>query len=1135
MRKNIFVKSMLRQRTRSAVLVLLIAAAAFAFVMRATEYLIVTEQIEGIGRYFRSIGYLQSMSGSGRFENVYDAVELLKANPHLGLVNEQRYAEGRLDGMLNADINTSNTNNLRFSDAYFYGEVLSIQYVPFFRPPHYDLIEIVVRVDEALNGYPEHIAVGRELTLTYRLVDGELESGLAEVQRMFKLYNAYEGIETEIDNVKTALSDMRVGERYLLRATMSVDALATNEMHPLDETLSIFGRVRAEKPIWFLRAETGEELDLAAYGIDVELERLRYNQSAMWLITASDMTALPDFQPRDSAYTLVDGRWLNGDDEQNARGVAVVHEQFAQMRGLAVGDTITYTVPQEQNAYGFTDTLARGITALVTEGVQDADEVYTLELEIVGLYNVPSLSRLDRVTGITATTGSQITNYVYIPNSVLPTEVHFNYLGEELAAAGISALREYVPESRFSFVLRDSRDEPGFLAEYRAVFEAVGAEVLFLESDAQNFWASAGPILSSAAMNTVIFSIVLVVVLVLVAFLYLRQRRREFAIQRALGVSAVSAFSRLMTSVCVFGLPSVAVGAAAGWAFALRQTAATMNPFGELATYFDFALDLSLPAYYLVALGAGVFAALLIFTLIGAVRLAAWPVLEMLQGGGGARSSSRAAVSPSELDEKQIGVKSERTSDEAGRMFTAARISQSAVREDADARRARSAGVRFVVRHIVRSGAKTLLTALVAVFFVLALGFLHKSIASTQAEIDRLYDTTHVEAVIRPSSNDNALRGNGGLITPITVQRLVESELAAGLYAEAIHEWAIVAPSDGGGGLREDWGEAIGYDTRVPAFSFPSYGMLNRVLAFNDFERFLEVQNAAQLAADRFFEELHFEFAEGFSAADLVPVEGEATPVLLSASTVAARGLTLGEVAYFGEVQIGSRGMPGSLYESRPWRFVPVLVIGSYDDSILTEAEVPIDVLMHTEGLVRMLGRQIGYSRLLFHVDPSRNREIPAVREELYAIKVGDMVNRAGWSVRLTLLVYDESLRTVAGSMDRNLALLLRLYPVAIGLSVIIGLGLALLLMLQNAKNAAIVRILGSTQRRALTVLSAEQMVTCLAGVLLGIAVAALLRWDVGAVCGLAALYFAGATAGSVAGGVLVTNKPPLELLQVRE
>ena len=58
MRKNIFTKSMLRQPMRTALLVALVAASAFAFIMHAVEYIVVKGQIAEISKYYRAVGYL---------------------------------------------------------------------------------------------------------------------------------------------------------------------------------------------------------------------------------------------------------------------------------------------------------------------------------------------------------------------------------------------------------------------------------------------------------------------------------------------------------------------------------------------------------------------------------------------------------------------------------------------------------------------------------------------------------------------------------------------------------------------------------------------------------------------------------------------------------------------------------------------------------------------------------------------------------------------------------------------------------------------------------------------------------------------------------------------------------------------
>ena len=56
-------------------------------------------------------------------------------------------------------------------------------------------------------------------------------------------------------------------------------------------------------------------------------------------------------------------------------------------------------------------------------------------------------------------------------------------------------------------------------------------------------------------------------------------------------------------------------------------------------------------------------------------------------------------------------------------------------------------------------------------------------------------------------------------------------------------------------------------------------------------------------------------------------------------------------------------------------------------------------------------------------------------------------------------------------------------------------------------------------------------------GLALGLVLLMILGWGFGLTSSLflAALYLAGAAAGMIMGAVVVTNRPPLELLQVKE
>jgi ABC-type antimicrobial peptide transport system permease subunit len=124
--------------------------------------------------------------------------------------------------------------------------------------------------------------------------------------------------------------------------------------------------------------------------------------------------------------------------------------------------------------------------------------------------------------------------------------------------------------------------------------------------------------------------------------------------------------------------------------------------------------------------------------------------------------------------------------------------------------------------------------------------------------------------------------------------------------------------------------------------------------------------------------------------------------------------------------------------------------------------------------------------------------------------------------------------------MEKNLALLEVLFPVTVAVSVFIGLGLGLLLVLQQARETALLRMLGVRRAWVRAMLSSEQLLLSFLGILLGLGLLVVLSHNPEAVLTppiliAAGLYILGALIGSLIGAVLVTNKQPIELLQVKE
>jgi putative ABC transport system permease protein len=138
---------------------------------------------------------------------------------------------------------------------------------------------------------------------------------------------------------------------------------------------------------------------------------------------------------------------------------------------------------------------------------------------------------------------------------------------------------------------------------------------------------------------------------------------------------------------------------------------------------------------------------------------------------------------------------------------------------------------------------------------------------------------------------------------------------------------------------------------------------------------------------------------------------------------------------------------------------------------------------------------------------------------------------------KLRFMVWDEELKIVIAQLEKNLSLLKVLYPVVIAVSVLIGAGLCFLLLLQATREAAIMRVLGTTRTAVRLALIIESLFLSVIGVILGLGIARFL-WmtsDLVPLLVSAGLYLAGVLAGSVIGTISVTNKKPIELLQVKE
>jgi hypothetical protein len=524
------------------------------------------------------------------------------------------------------------------------------------------------------------------------------------------------------------------------------------------------------------------------------------------------------------------------------------------------------------------------------------------------------------------------------------------------------------------------------------------------------------------------------------------------------------------------------MGGLVAWFYALGKAAGTL---ASLQGPEGVGLSTALSPAWLAGLFTAVFALLLLFTTAGTVMTVRSPVLELLQGaakqGGGIRKPAAKAVPESEKAGSQE------------MQFTLARAI-SLGEAPAPSRNLGLAQVpRYVFQHIRRAPMKSILTVAVALSFTLALGWMSWIMERNDAELDRLYNSIQVEAEII-QSNPSLFVG-GGFIRYRTVDSILASGFVESAYLEAAATAPRVAATDEEG--KRDDERMIG-------------GV--QLLSFDQPEQFFALRGS----------DVTVEYATGWDE-DLFArdwTEEDVPPVLLPEFLMGYLRLQPGDVIL--------------IYSSNTVFSGSYVVAGQYA-GMVSGGSADL-ILLPTSALWQLEKYEMRYSKAEFVLDSAKNRELPEFRAQMDIL----MNSGAPGTVPMTFLFWDEELTQVVEPLEKNLQLMEILFPITVAVSVLIAAGLAVLLIFQTSKEAALMRVLGTTKGRALAMLCGEQLLLCIFGLGLGLTTLIFLRRDAIAVLAgpamlSAALYLIGVIGGSIPSAISVTNRMPLELLQVKE
>ena len=1069
MKNRIYLKSTLRQPLRSILLLLLIGLLSAAFTVRVVEYVLIQRETGRLGDYYRAIGTLQS-ANSEEYNDVAGA-DLIAKSKYVGLEDRRRCCSGVLQGMYNGDTHGEMSDGyekseydvgVHNSDVFVYGKLLSTPALfkigGWATGEEHEAYQFKFQVDQVEAGYPENVSEGKTVTL-YWITDGK--------------------------DISSILEELHVGDRYFLKAFY--DARTTNMLQWDTPSENLIVKPLNDSGLWFLPVEPGESVNLESPELDglrEELELLRENLSAMLVVGTKDMSAMPNVQQVSKTYYLAEGRWLDRNDDRNTRKVCVVHQEFANFRGLSVGDTITLTLRNlepanlgEEGCYGYI------LDGEKWENWRDFS-TQTETFEIVGLYGM-----------ISRNYGGELTCHntvMYIPDSCMP---------EGFGADPETMVWDY------SFVLKSSQDEAAFLGENREALEELGYSVSFVENHSENFWASVTPMRQSATFSAAVFAGVLLLGLVLAAFLYLLLRRRDFAILRAMGVPNGPAARGLLGPVALLGLLGIAAGSIPAWGYAMRKTAETL---ATISGPEGVEVSVELSRLYLVGICACVWALLVAFVAIGAGRLSRRPALELLQGAaGGRKKRKKTSQKPRQLEEKPGKVS------QPGKARLVENVPTWQVQTDAlkGLPRGRGPGMgvsgRYVLRQIRRAPLKSALAMALALGFVVALGWMDLTAERSQAEADRLYETTVVEAKIT-QSNPSMSVGTSNIINKSTVDAILETGLVQDVYLESRLGHSFVAPFAADNADME-------YDESRMIRNVTYYG-LNQPEAYC-------ARNGIEITYAPGWD--NGIFAEEWSPDN---VHKKRLPVVLSANMFAQLGLEFGDEVYiYAECDQTKEGNGGSSIGK-------YLVVGQYTGQASMEGDPVLLGLSALLAAEERLALEPAYSVAEFVLDPVKNRELSARREELKEL----VAQPNAGALDLTLVLWDEELTQVVGPLEQNVRLMSVLYPVTAALSVLIAIGVSVLLLFQSAREMAALRAMGCTRRRVTGMFSCQQGLLCLLGILLGLVALGALRggmegvWK-GKTLLCAGLYFLGATIGAMVTSTGLGRRKPMELLQIKE
>ena len=737
--------------------------------------------------------------------------------------------------------------------------------------------------------------------------------------------------------------------------------------------------------------------------------------------------------------TAAQGRFLSPADEGNP--VCVVSERFLTENGLHLGDTVTLKLGDH-----LMEQYAPLGAAAVTQGryaSEWTEQTFTIvgtwqdtggrrwqEHEHYSFYSTGSLQEQDYYWAYSD-------NTVFVPVSFLPdscdTENHLFRPAE------------------ISFIVRNAANIGAFGEESLSLVEALGLHYTWNDAGWPLIAEKLAETRKLTMMKLLIFTAAALLAAGLTLYLFLYRRRREYAILRALGTPRRSAARAFWLPLMALAAFAAALGLAAAW---LRSGAAAEKSAAEFA---EAGLE-AMPSAHIEVYLLGTLGLLSVVALLAALYLRSL----------GKRSPLSLLQDGNRRKEKKGGVQRTEISPEA--LVRAAAVL--AVPVTATGKPVRGFLRQYVFRHVRRAGAKTFLTLLLAALLVGAVGQL---------------------TVLRERYGDmiQNVRVEASFYDGLSLYR-AETLLKSGLVSEPVYRTVFPEAE-----LELEIAEVVLTNRMDSTVSAPVTWLTGW-----DEESAMKDRGRICILPAPVMEKLGVELGDEVRVNELGCIQylayGHNTNPANEEDGVALRDRYRPFYTVVGRVETETT-------QATPVVYAPVSAFGSYSffgtTLYLDSAAFTLNDY-HDADKLRQMAAEIQYT---------------AKKPPVFSMDTSD-----------------------ADRIYRVYRLIETLYPLTVAAALILGTLLPVLMILQEQKEAAILRALGWSKKLTLRRLTLEQAVLCLSG--LTLAIIALF-----AVNGLGFLgvilvpilyviaHFALCVGASAAISASILQKSPMRLLQVKE